>query len=149
MRWSDGCMVYLKHSLSTVDRLVSKCLNRYMDWISKMLYLSIICQKSAMCVKFIIVNIIVQPTGQTQDNFNFGPQLLQKLQSSQYLDTKLGETPNISNSRTAKFWLLSTLLFVVKNMNNILKTHTVHARLVHGYVLSKHARLLGRGVFTR
>ena len=43
-----------------------------------------------------------QPTGQSQDNFNFGPsllkffpQILQSLQPSQYLDTKLGETPTV------------------------------------------------------
>ena len=64
-----------------------------------------------------------------------------------YNEYKLYNRP--SNSRTAKYWLLSALVFVFKNMNNILKTHTltclinVHSRLVYSYVLSEYTRLLG------
>ena len=65
MRWSDGCMAYLKHffsefSLSTIDklvsidRLVSKCLNRWVYDLDKHeCYLSIIYQKDTTCINFI------------------------------------------------------------------------------------------------
>ena len=53
-----------------------------------------------------------QLTGHSQENTNFGPnlmkfqiqgpQLLQKLQFSRHLDTKLGESPNVGFSKNCK-----------------------------------------------
>ena len=43
------------------------------------------------------------------DNFNFGPEIPQKLDSSQYLDTKLGETPNLYTYFEVSFFLISSM----------------------------------------